>query len=220
MIKVLIVDDEPEIISFIQPFLELEGYLTITAQNGAQALKALDSNIDIVLLDVMLPYFDGYEVCKMIKEKFNTPVIFITAKGDLDDRLKSFATGGDDYLQKPFYLEELNARIQNLLKRQGNSQALIKCFGSLTIDYSGHEIRFDKSIIPMTKSEFEIIELLSLNSNKVFSKDDIYAHLNEMGEGYSDVIVEHVRKIRAKFTKFGVSDFIETIWGVGYKWKK
>jgi DNA-binding response OmpR family regulator len=220
LIKVLIVDDEPEIISFVQPFLELEGYSTITAKDGAQALEHFDSSIDIVLLDVMLPYFDGYEVCKTIRSRSNTPIIFITAKGDLDDRLKSFATGGDDYVQKPFYLEELNARIQNILKRQTNNQSVIKCFGNLTIDYSRHEVRIDAQIIPITKTEFEIITLLSLNSNKVFSKDDIYYHLNETGEGYSDVIVEHIRKIRSKFSEYGVNNAIETIWGVGYKWKK
>ncbi|EOL41591.1 hypothetical protein RV11_GL000966 [Enterococcus phoeniculicola] len=218
--KVLIVDDEPEIISFIQPFLSLEGYDTVTAKDGAQAIQIMaEHTIDIVLLDVMIPFLDGYEVCKIIKERYDTPVIFITAKGDLNDRLKSFVTGGDDYLQKPFYLEELGMRIQNILKRTLTTSQVTKTFGELKIDYSRHEILFKNKLIPFTNTEFQIIELLSLHSNQVFSKEDLYLQLNNCKEGMSNVIVEHIRKIRYKLDKSGASDVISTVWGIGYKWK-
>lgn len=217
---VLIVDDEPEIISFIQPFLSLEGYETVTAKDGAQAIQLMAENtIDIVLLDVMIPFLDGYEVCKIIKERYNTPVIFITAKGDLNDRLKSFATGGDDYLQKPFYLEELGVRIQNILKRGLTIQQVTRTFGELKIDYARHEILFKNKIISFTNTEFKIIEILSLHSNQIFSKEDLYLQVNNCKEGMTNVVVEHIRKIRYKLDRFGASNMIITVWEIGYKWK-
>lgn len=219
-VKVLIVDDEPEIISFIQSFLTLEGYESVVAYDGAQALDLVTDSIDIILLDVMMPYQDGYEVCKFIKSKYDIPIIFITAKDELEDRLKSFSSGGDDYLQKPFYLEELQARIQNLLKRSSVPLSTVKVFGNLRIDYTRHEVFFKDNLLTFTNTEFQIIELLSLNQNQIFSKEDLYSHLSRDGKGLSGVIVEHIRKIRQKLEYYGAEDIISTVWGVGYKWKK
>lgn len=219
-IKVLVVDDEPDIISFICPYLEMEGYETIIASNGVQAIEAVDDSVDIVLLDVMMPYSDGFSVCKKIKETYNLPIIFITAKSELDDRLKCFTVGGDDYIQKPFFLEELNARILNVLKRTDENTSVVKTFGEIEIDYSLHEIRIQHNTLSLTNTEFQIVELLSQNPNRIYNKEEIYNHLKEFGLGYSSVVVEHIRRIRNKIAEYLEEDIILTVWGIGYKWKK
>ena len=215
----MIVDDEEDIISFISESLKLEGFTTITAYNGREAIEKLDESIHLIILDIRMPYSDGFEVAKILQDS-DIPIIFLTAKDNLDTRLKCFSLGAMDYVAKPFYMQELTARIKNALgknERNAMRDNIKKC-KDLVINYDNLAVLVKGVEIEMTKREFEIIKLLSLNSNFYFSKDQIYDAINFNKEGSTQVVAEHIRKIRKKLSDYSQYEYIETKWGVGYKW--
>ena len=215
----MIVDDEEDIISFISESLKLEGFTTITAYNGREAIEKLDESIHLIILDIRMPYSDGFEVAKVLQDS-DIPIIFLTAKDNLDTRLKCFSLGAMDYVVKPFYMQELTARIKNALgknERNAMRDNIKKC-KDLVINYDNLAVLVKGVEIEMTKREFEIIKLLSLNSNFYFSKDQIYDAINFNKEGSTQVVAEHIRKIRKKLSDYSQYEYIETKWGVGYKW--
>ena len=215
----MIVDDEEDIISFISESLKLEGFTTITAYNGREAIEKLDESIHLIILDIRMPYSDGFEVAKILQDS-DIPIIFLTAKDNLDTRLKCFSLGAMDYVAKPFYMQELTARIKNALgknERNAMRDNIKKC-KDLVINYDNLAVLVKGVEIEMTKREFEIIKLLSLNSNFYFSKDQIYDAINFNKEGSTQVVAEHIRKVRKKLSDYSQYEYIETKWGVGYKW--
>ena len=215
----MIVDDEEDIISFISESLKLEGFTTITAYNGREAIEKLDESIHLIILDIRMPYSDGFEVAKILQDS-GIPIIFLTAKDNLDTRLKCFSLGAMDYVAKPFYMQELTARIKNALgksERNAMRDNIKKC-KDLVINYDNLAVLVKGVEIEMTKREFEIIKLLSLNSNFYFSKNQIYDAINFNKEGSTQVVAEHIRKIRKKLSDYSQYEYIETKWGVGYKW--
>ena len=215
----MIVDDEEDIISFISESLKLEGFTTITAYNGREAIEKLDESIHLIILDIRMPYSDGFEVAKILQDS-DIPIIFLTAKDNLDTRLKCFSLGAMDYVAKPFYMQELTARIKNALgknERNAMRDNIKKC-KDLVINYDNLAVLVKGVEIEMTKREFEIIKLLSLNSNFYFSKNQIYDAINFNKEGSTQVVAEHIRKIRKKLSDYSQYEYIETKWGVGYKW--
>ncbi|MCY1573236.1 response regulator transcription factor [Staphylococcus pettenkoferi] len=219
MPNIMIVDDEEDIISFISESLKLEGFTTITAYNGREAIEKLDESIHLIILDIRMPYSDGFEVAKVLQDS-DIPIIFLTAKDNLDTRLKCFSLGAMDYVAKPFYMQELTARIKNALgknERNAMRDNIKKC-KDLVINYDNLAVLVKGVEIEMTKREFEIIKLLSLNSNFYFSKDQIYDAINFNKEGSTQVVAEHIRKIRKKLSDYSQYEYIETKWGVGYKW--
>ncbi len=219
MSNIMIVDDEEDIISFISESLKLEGFTTITAYNGREAIEKLDESIHLIILDIRMPYSDGFEVAKILQDS-GIPIIFLTAKDNLDTRLKCFSLGAMDYVAKPFYMQELTARIKNALgksERNAMRDNIKKC-KDLVINYDNLAVLVKGVEIEMTKREFEIIKLLSLNSNFYFSKDQIYDAINFNKEGSTQVVAEHIRKIRKKLSDYSQYEYIETKWGVGYKW--
>lgn len=219
MTNIMIVDDEEDIISFISESLKLEGFTTITAYNGREAIEKLDESIHLIILDIRMPYSDGFEVAKILQDS-DIPIIFLTAKDNLDTRLKCFSLGAMDYVAKPFYMQELTARIKNALgksERNAMRDNIKKC-KDLVINYDNLAVLVKGVEIEMTKREFEIIKLLSLNSNFYFSKDQIYDAINFNKEGSTQVVAEHIRKIRKKLSDYSQYEYIETKWGVGYKW--
>lgn len=219
MSNIMIVDDEEDIISFISESLKLEGFTTITAYNGREAIEKLDESIHLIILDIRMPYSDGFEVAKILQDS-DIPIIFLTAKDNLDTRLKCFSLGAMDYVAKPFYMQELTARIKNALgknERNAMRDNIKKC-KDLVINYDNLAVLVKGVEIEMTKREFEIIKLLSLNSNFYFSKDQIYDAINFNKEGSTQVVAEHIRKIRKKLSDYSQNEYIETKWGVGYKW--
>ncbi|MCY1575966.1 response regulator transcription factor [Staphylococcus pettenkoferi] len=219
MSNIMIVDDEEDIISFISESLNLEGFTTITAYNGREAIEKLDESIHLIILDIRMPYSDGYEVAKILQDS-DIPIIFLTAKDDLDTRLKCFSLGAMDYVAKPFYMQELTARLKNALgksERNAMRDNIKKC-KDLVINYDNLAVLVKGVEIEMTKREFEIIKLLSLNSNFYFSKDQIYDAINFNKEGSTQVVAEHIRKVRKKLSDYSQYEYIETKWGVGYKW--
>lgn len=221
--KILIADDEADIVSMLKSFFESKGYCVLTATNGTDTLKQAERQPDIILLDINMPEPDGLEICKRIRKHISCPILFLTARIEDTDKVIGFAAGGDDYIVKPFSLMELEARVCAHLRREARRgfEAQIKFSDELTIDYSQRCLFFaDKQLI-LAKKEFDIVELLSQNPGQVFDKERIYERVWDYGsEGESSVVAEHIRRIRTKIASYTDKTYIETVWGCGYKWKK
>lgn len=226
--KILLVDDEKDIVEFLQYNLEIEGYEVISAYDGEMALQKMEENPDLVVLDIAMPKLNGYEVCKKIREdesKKNIPIIFLTAKITELDELKGFEVGADDYIKKPISPKMLVARIKSKLKRfetekllSVNNGHVIKV-GPLQINLDKYEVLIDNEKIILPKKEFAVLAYLANKPGKVFPRERI---LNDVW-GENIFVVErtidvHVRKIREKLGKY--SELIETIKGVGYRFKE
>lgn len=219
--KIMVVDDEPGIVAVIQSYFEAAGYQVITAYSGNDAMKKLTHTPDIILLDINMPDIDGLAVCQNIREYITCPILFLTARIETADKIKGFAIGADDYIQKPFDLDELGARVAAHLRRENRKQeqSFLRFFGDMVIDYTKREITIHQKRITLSKKEFDIIELLSTNAGQVFDRERIYERVWGLeGIGNSDTIMEHIRKIRNKFAEYTLHNYIETVWGVGYKW--
>lgn len=221
---ILLVDDEEDIISFIQDSLELEGYRVLTAGSGQEALIQSKQQPSLIILDVMMPEMDGIEVCKQLRETTQCPIVFLSACQSEVDRIKGLAAGGDDYLLKPFSLAELKARIHAHLRREQRihtqkEQGILR-FQALTIDCKGHAVSCNGHNLTLTNKEFQIVELLALHQGQVFSREQIYEKLWGLdADGDDSTITEHIKKIRAKLAAHAQNrSFIQTVWGIGYKW--
>ena len=217
----MIVDDEKGIVTILKNYFEMQGYQVFTAFDGNEAINKITCQPDIILLDVTMPEMDGLTLCRRIREHISCPILFLTARIDTQDKIDGFDVGGDDYILKPFDLDELGARVQAHLRRENRKQAqsILRFFGDVSIDYSKREVRSGNEIISFSKKEFDIIELLSVNAGQVFDRERIYdAVWGLEGDGNSDTIMEHVRKIRSKFAVKSTHNYIETVWGVGYRW--
>ncbi len=220
--KILIVDDEQGIVTMLKDYFEFHGYLVYTAMSGAEALKGINSNPDIILLDINMPDMDGLEVCRTIRDHVSCPIIFLTARIEETDAIIGFQSGGDDYVVKPFKLGELGARVEAHLRREsrGDSGLSAKFFENLTINFNKRQVSYQDKVIPFTKKEFDIVELLTRNPGQVFDKERIYELIwGYDGDGNSSIIVEHIRRIRKKFMEYTGKIYIETVWGIGYKWE-
>ena len=220
--KILIADDSymnREILSDILG----DTYVYSMAENGVQAVELMqeDPNIDLIMLDINMPGMDGLTVCQQIREHIACPILFLTARIESSDKIIGFQAGADDYIVKPFDLDELGARIAAHLRREQRRQnnSAVRFFGELILDYSARRVTINNLNIPLSKREFEIVELLSLNAGQVFDRERIYERVWGLdGDGNSDTIMEHIRKIRAKFAAHTLHNYIETVWGCGYRW--
>lgn len=223
MYKILVADDEEDIVSMLKDYFELNGYEVLSATDGRQAAAMAEKSPDLILLDINMPCGDGISVCKKIRDHVSCPILFLTARIEDSDKITGFAAGGDDYIIKPFSIDELGARVAAHIRRDRRitAKSNIRYFGELTVDYSAKTVSDGNGVIPLAKKEFEIIELLSLNPGMVFDKERIYERIwGYDAEGDSAVIAEHVRRIRAKLSPGGQAYHIETVWGMGYKWVK
>lgn len=221
MKKIVIIDDERDLLETFKDYFQLMNYLVYTADNGLDGLKQIQHQPDIIILDVNMPEMDGFELCAAIREQITCPIVFLSAKEDEESRIQGLTIGGDDYLVKPVSLKELGLRIEAHLRRENRKQVTRKIayFGELMIDYDRKLLQYQKQEIYLTKVEFEIVELLSKHPGRAFSKEDIYQHLWNWDKlGDATIITEHVRRIRKKISKHSSVDFIQTVWGVGYKW--
>lgn len=220
--KILIADDEPGVVALLKDYFEINNYLVLTAAGGEEAIRLSGRGPDIILLDINMPQLDGLEVCRRIREHISCPIIFLTARVEDMDKIEGFVSGGDDYVTKPFSIDELGARVAAHLRREnrraGNTK--VRFEDDLVIDYAAHLVNAGGNEIQLAKKEYEIIALLSENRGQVFDKERIYERLwGYDAKGDSAVIAEHVKRIRAKLRSAGAQDHIATIWGVGYKWK-
>lgn len=218
----MIVDDDNELVRMLKSFFEMRQYLVITAGNGAEALKKAESNPDLILLDVNMPVVDGIEVCRRIRDKVACPILFLTAKVEEQDRINGLLSGGDDYILKPFSLRELEARVVAHLKREERhrGKAKYRFHGELSIDYTAKSVQVGETYLELTRMEYDLIEFLSMNPNQVFDRERIYERVCGCdAEGDSRVVTEIIRRIRNKFQKCTETEYIETVWGMGYRWK-
>jgi len=221
MDKLLIADDEADIVTMLTSFFEGKGYEVMTASDGIETLKQVEKRPDLILLDISMPGLNGLEVCRRIRDHIDCPILFLTAKIEDMDKVKGFSVGGDDYIVKPFSLAELEARVSAHLRRQARHsiETFVKFTGDLTIDFAKRSLFYGKKEIPMTKKEFDIVELLSQNPGQVFDKERIYEKIwGYDSEGDSSVVAEHIRRIRTKIATHTDHAYIETVWGCGYKW--
>lgn len=220
--KILIIDDEEMILSMMEKCLG-EEFSVYTAENAKKALELLNVIPDIILLDINMPEMDGLELCQFIRGHISCPIIFLTARVTERDVIKGLSVGGDDYITKPFRMDELLARISAHLRREerkGTAENL-RFDEELIIDYNSRTVFYGKEQLDFSNKEFEIIRFLSQNVGMVFDRETIYEKLwGYNGEGDSIVVKEHIRKIRNKLSVYTDKNYIETVWGVGYKWAK
>lgn len=219
--KLLVIDDDKDIRMMLKDYFQLMGYLVYLAESGQEALEKIAEHPDLILLDINMPQLDGLEVCKRIRNQINVPILFLTAKIEEQDKINGFMAGGDDYILKPFSLEELSARIMAHLRREerGRDKKALCSAGEFIINYNDRTVFIGEKQIVFTKTEFDIIEFLSSNKGRIFDKESIYEKIWGFDkDGDNAIITEHIRRIRKKFEKESEKEMIETVWGVGYRW--
>ncbi|MBE5855313.1 MAG: response regulator transcription factor [Lachnospiraceae bacterium] len=217
--RILIVDDEARMRKLLRDFLTKADYEVIEAENGQQALDIFYqemNTIDLILLDVMMPIMDGWQVCREIRGYSKVPIIMLTAKSDEKDELQGFELGVDEYITKPFSPKILVARVEAIMRRAGQSTGEVLEAGGIVVDKGAHQILVDGKPVEMTSKEFELMQYFIENQGIALSRDKI---LNQVWNydyfGDARTIDTHVKKIRSKIGKKG--DMIKTVWGVGYK---
>jgi len=218
--KLLIVDDEQGIVDMLAGYFSPQ-YEVLAACNGSDALQKAADKPDLILLDINMPGMDGLSLCRNIRKFITCPILFLTARVESADKINGFRAGADDYIIKPFDLDELGARVAAHLRREQRhrSDATVRFFGDLAIDYTARTITAAGEPVVLSKKEFDIVELLSLHPGQVFSRERIYEAVWGIdGNGNSDTVMEHIRKIRVKLTAHALHGCIDTVWGCGYKW--
>lgn len=220
--NILVVDDDPEIVSLLKRGLTYEGYAVDTASDGAEALtKAHEKEPDLVILDVMMPGIDGIEVSKRLRQASDIPILMLTAKGTVADKIAGLDSGADDYLVKPFSLEELSARVRALLRRHKPKEGEVLRFADLSLDTSTREVKRDNEIISLSTQEFDLLELFMRHPRHVLKRDTIYERVwgYDFG-GESNVIEVYVSYLRSKLEAGNRTRLIHTVRGVGYVLKE
>lgn len=223
-VKVLVVDDDSNICELLRLYLEKEGYETKLAYDGQQAVKFASEFLpDIILLDIMLPKLDGWQVCREIRKTSNVPIIMLTAKGETFDKILGLELGADDYVTKPFDTKEIIARIKAVLRRTSNDDSVeekVVKFDKLEINLTNYELVINGEVVDTPPKELELVYHLASNPNRVYTRDQL---LDEVWGfdyyGDSRTVDVHVKRLREKLE--GVSDewSLKTVWGVGYKFE-
>lgn len=228
MSKILIIEDEVAIADLEKDYLELSDFEVAIEHAGDVGLKrALEENFDLIILDLMLPEMDGFEVCKKIREQKNTPIIMVSAKKEDIDKIRGLGLGADDYMTKPFSPSELVARVKAHMARYerlvgvGNKQNDIVEIRGIRIDKTARRVYVDGVEKVFTTKEFDLLTFLAENPNHVFTKDDLFREIWDMDSvGDIATVTVHIKKIREKIEQDTAKpQYIETIWGVGYRFK-
>lgn len=220
MAYILAIDDEEGILSIIKNALAKEGHIVTTISNPANFPNDQYIKYDLILLDVMMPEIDGFSLCKEIRNLVDCPIIFLTAKTMEQDIVMGLSIGGDDYISKPFGIGELRARVAAHLRREHREKQNAFSISDVKFNIAAKESYYNEELIPFTKSEYSICEYLAINHGQVFSKERIYESIFGFdGSSDTSAIVEHIKNIRSKLKKIGITP-IETVWGIGYKWKE
>ena len=223
MYKVLIADDNKQIVSILSEYCKKNNFTVSTVFDGETALKEIEENeFDIILLDVMMPKKDGFDVCRQVRTFSNVPIIMITARGEDYEKIMGLEIGADDYIVKPFSPGEIIARINAILRRitpKNDESAKIFIYDNLEIDLNNFTVKINDEIISLTKKEIEILWTLATNQNKVFTREnllDLIWGFDYFGE--SRTVDTHIKRLRAKLDNYKHEKWnIKTIWGVGYK---
>ena len=222
VIKILVVDDESRMRKLVRDFLVRNGYEVIEAQDGMEAMDKFyeQKDIALVLLDVMMPKMDGWQVCKEIRERSKVPIIMLTAKSDERDELQGFSLGVDEYIAKPFSPKVLVARVEAVLRRSmaGTAGEAILTAGKIKVDKTAHMVSIDGESVDLSFKEFELLTYFMENVGIALSREVILNHVwNYDYFGDARTIDTHVKKLRSKLGKQG--SYIKTIWGMGYKFE-
>ena len=218
--KILVVDDEERMRKLVKDFLASKGYFVLEASNGEEALNIFmkDKDLALIILDVMMPKMDGWEVCKTIREYSKIPIIMLTAKSEEKDELKGFELGVDEYITKPFSPKILVARVEAILRRLGNTEDEVLEAGGIKVDKIAHTVTIDGEVADLSFKEFELLAYFIENQGIALSREMI---LNSVWNydyfGDARTIDTHVKKLRSKMK--GKGDLIKTIWGMGYKFE-
>lgn len=224
MKTILLIDDEQRMLDLLELFLAPHGYRCLQATNGQAALDLFEEeNVHLVLLDVMMPGMDGWEVCRRIRETSDVPVILLTARSDKPDVVKGLEQGADDYITKPFDERELMARVRVALRRAPEKDQVKQLReGLFTLDLESYSISYDTYEVRLTLKEFYIIEAMMARPNRTFTREDLLQVAWEY-DTYTEVrtVDSHIRNLRDKLRKsnFPIDDILQTVWGIGYKWK-
>ena len=225
--RILIVEDEESIADLEKDYLELSGFEVEVANDGEIGLKkGLDGEFDLIILDLMLPGVDGFEICRQIRSQKNTPIIMVSAKKDDIDKIRGLGLGADDYIPKPFNPLELVARVKAQMRRytQYNDNTKkdgdVIDFGGLILKKQSHECIYNEQVLTLTPTEFEILWLLCENRGKVMSSEKLFETVwkETYYKNSNNTVMVHIRHLREKLSgPTGKSDLIKTVWGVGYK---
>ncbi|MER1990076.1 MAG: response regulator transcription factor [Solibacillus isronensis] len=219
MTTILIVDDDINILQLVKIHLAEAGFKVVQAKDGTQALAVLNrEGCDLAVVDVMMPFMDGYALTKVIRKKYDIPVILLTAKNQIEDKEEGYKSGTDDYLVKPFEPKELQFRIEALLRRYDKqSDESVVHLGSTTINKKSYEVQIGERTILLPLKEFELLYFLAKNSMQVFSRDHLIEHIWGVDfEGDERTIDVHVKRLRERFSKLTDDFYIKTVRGVGY----
>lgn len=219
MYNVLIVEDEENMVSFIKMELEYEGYNVDVANDGRRAVSlALEKDYDVILLDLMLPGINGIEVCRRIRKEKETPIIMLTARDSVMDKVTGLKSGADDYLAKPFAIEELIARMEVIFRRNKKEKINSELkFKDIILDIEGRTIRRNNEVIELTNTEFQLLLMFMKNINRALTRDIIMENIwGYNSEAETNVVDVYVRYIRNKLDKNDKEKYIQTIRGVGY----
>ena len=223
--KILIVDDEERMRRILTDYLRIKGYDTVEAADGAEALRLFAAeNPDMVLLDVMMPVMDGWEVCRRLRQTSRVPILMLTARGEEEDELAGFALGADEYIAKPFSLKILLARVESLFRRGAGGEPTPAAESTphlpegLSVDMDGREVRVDGVPVELTYTEFELLTYLMRNAGVALSRDRILDNVWRYDYfGDARTVDTHIKKLRSKLGTQG--DHIKTIRGIGYKFE-
>ena len=218
MKNILIVEDETSISDFVKGELEYEGYNVCIKEDGREGLEeALRNAYDLVILDVMLPSMNGFEICRRLKKENQTPIIILSAKDSVMDKVNGLQIGADDYIAKPFAIEELLARIEVVFRRQDNLNSYIIKFKDITINKSSRVVKRDGNEINLTNKEYELLMILIDNKDKVVTREELLEKI--WGYGYepeTNVTDVYIRYLRAKLNNENKEEYIQTVRSVGY----
>lgn len=222
--KVLIADDDANIVKLIRLYLEKEDYEVCTAGNGKEALEVFDrENPAIIILDIMMPEMDGNQVCREIRKISDIPIIMLTAKGETFDKVLSLELGADDYLVKPFEMKELIARMKAILRRSesktaGSGDCVV--FDKLEVNLTNYELKIDGLILEIPPKELELLYFLASNPNRVFTREQLLEKVWGFDYfGDSRTVDVHIKRLREKLEGVEANWQLKTVWGVGYKFE-
>lgn len=227
MNKILVIEDDKDIAQLERDYLEINGFEVVHVNNGIDGLKeGIKGIYDLIIVDVMLPGVNGYEICEAIREKHEVPILFVSAKGDEIDKLKGLRLGADDYITKPFSPSELIARVKNNIQRYErlrgkNEQNKVIELNNIVIDHESRRVIINNSEVAFTTKEFDLLYFLIKNPDIVHSKEHLIDRVWD--DAYTDIatVAVHIQKIRKKIEKQpNAPKMIETIWGVGYRFNR
>ncbi len=225
-VKILFCDDDKNICELARMYLEKEGFEVILAGDGRQAVNGFNrEKPNLIILDILMPYMDGYEVCREIRKVSSVPIIFLTAKSDTFDKVLGLELGADDYIVKPFDVKELIARIKAVLRRFDSDKGEKEkedevIYDNININLSNYELKINDKVVEMPPKELELLYFLAKNPNKVFTRDQLLSSVWDYDYfGDSRTVDVHIKRIREKIENKSEKWNLKTVWGVGYKFE-